>query len=296
MDKEAEIVRRIVAADTDDFAALLALAGLDPKEDLCGLDLSGLSLVGADLSGADLSETDFRKANLRGARLAGANLCGADLTGADLSEADLRGACLTNAVVSSQQIASACGDMATMLPQGVAYPSHWRRDRAKPVMADGTDRLNKYRSAHSELRQMIDDLRALLTMEELRIRPNARMAHELGLVLVELVREQLTHDDPKVKSMAWGFIGGKRPLSQVIDDYHKRWLKSGEFNFGDDFVAATLEVFEMVEQRLEREEQQVLSSRLVFREAGVQSAPSDRSSEPLIGPPSVFTISKRIGK
>ena len=134
--------------------------------------------------------------------------------------------------------------------------------------------LDGYRSTHSELRQMIDDLRSLLTMEQLRIRPNARTAHELLCDLGERVRQHLAeedrglypslliHDDPKVKSIAWGFISGERPLRKIFDDYHKNWLRNCDFNFSDDFVAETHEVFEMVGQRIEREEQ-VLFPKLV---------------------------------
>ncbi len=134
--------------------------------------------------------------------------------------------------------------------------------------------LDGYRSTHSELRQMIDDLRSLLTMEQLRIRPNARTAHELLCDLGERVRRHLAeedrglypslliHEDPKVKSIAWGFISGERPLRKIFDDYHKNWLKNCDFNFSDDFVAETQEVFEMVGQRIEREEQ-VLFPKLV---------------------------------
>ncbi|WP_295445893.1 hemerythrin domain-containing protein [uncultured Thiodictyon sp.] len=134
--------------------------------------------------------------------------------------------------------------------------------------------LDGYRCTHSELRQMIDDLRSLLTTEQLRIRPNARTAHELLCDLGERVRRHLAeedrglypslliHDDPKVKSIAWGFISGERPLRKIFDDYHKNWLKNCDFNFSDDFVAETHEVFEMVGQRIEREEQ-VLFPKLV---------------------------------
>jgi hemerythrin-like domain-containing protein len=134
--------------------------------------------------------------------------------------------------------------------------------------------LDGYRCTHLELRQMIDDLRSLLTTEQLRIRPNARTAHELLCDLGERVRRHLAeedrglypslliHDDPKVKSIAWGFISGERPLRKIFDDYHKNWLKNCDFNFSDDFVAETHEVFEMVGERIEREEQ-VLFPKLV---------------------------------
>jgi hypothetical protein len=142
--------------------------------------------------------------------------------------------------------------------------------------------LDSYRSTHSDLRQMIDDLRALLTKEQLRIRPNARVAYELLCDLGEKVRSHLAnedrslypslliHEDPKVKSIAWGFISGEKPLRKTFDDYHKRWLKNCDFNFSDEFLAETHAVFDLVGQRIAREEQ-VLLPKLVeigmFQEA-----------------------------
>lgn len=141
--------------------------------------------------------------------------------------------------------------------------------------------LDGCRSTHSELRQMIDDLRSILTIDQLRIRPNARTAYELLCDLGERVSRHLAeedhslypslliHEDPKVKSMAWGFISGEKPLRKTFDDYHTRWLKNCDFNFCDDFLTETQEVFAMVAQRLDREER-VLLPKLVeigmFRE------------------------------
>jgi len=130
--------------------------------------------------------------------------------------------------------------------------------------------LESYRHSHVELRQMIEDLRSLLRPELLKIRPNAKTAHELLCDLGTKVRGHLAeedrglypslliHEDPKVKSIAWGFISGEKPLRKVFDDYHKRWLKNCDFNFTDDFLTETHEVFDMVAKRIEREEQVLL--------------------------------------
>ena len=142
--------------------------------------------------------------------------------------------------------------------------------------------LDSYRGTHAELRQMIDDLRSILTLDQLRVRPNAKTAYELLCDLGEKVRTHLAeedrslypslliHEDPKVKSIAWGFISGEKPLRKTFDDYHKRWLKNCDFNFTDEFLAETHDVFDMVSKRIEREEQ-VLFPKLVeigmFQEA-----------------------------
>ena len=64
---DAELSKKIdavVKADTEDFVALLEIAGLDPKKDLAGGDWQGIDFGQADLSGW----------NLRAARLSYANL------------------------------------------------------------------------------------------------------------------------------------------------------------------------------------------------------------------------------
>ncbi len=80
-------VAQLLAADTDDFNALVRLAGLDPARDFRHTDLSGTSMVGADLRGFDFSGADFRNVTLDGARIDGACFRGADLSGTDLSKA-----------------------------------------------------------------------------------------------------------------------------------------------------------------------------------------------------------------
>ncbi|UHD16651.1 hemerythrin domain-containing protein [Thiocapsa bogorovii] len=150
--------------------------------------------------------------------------------------------------------------------------------------------LEDYRHTHGELRQMIEDLRSLLTPEQLRIRPNAKTAYELLCDLGTKVRSHLAdedrslyptlliHEDPKVKSIAWGFISGEKPLRKTFDDYHKHWLKNCDFNFTEDFLAETHEIFDMVDKRIDREEQ-VLFPKLI--EIGIftdRSRKSDASA------------------
>jgi hemerythrin-like domain-containing protein len=140
--------------------------------------------------------------------------------------------------------------------------------------------LDGYRQSHSELRQMIDDLRAIMTRDQLKIRPNAKTAYELLCDLGEKMKGHLAeedkrlyptlliHEDPRVKSIAWGFISGEKPLRKGFDDYYKRWLKDCDFQFTEEFLEETNEVFDMISQRIDREEQ-VLLPKLI--EIGVLS-------------------------
>ena len=142
--------------------------------------------------------------------------------------------------------------------------------------------LDSYRGTHVELRQMIDDLQSILTPELLKVRPNAKTAYELLCDLGEKVKQHLAeedrsiypslliHEDPRVKSIAWGFISGEKPLRKTFDDYHRKWLKHTDYKFPEEFLEETREVFAMLAQRIEREEQ-VLFPKLVeigmFQEA-----------------------------
>jgi iron-sulfur cluster repair protein YtfE (RIC family) len=125
--------------------------------------------------------------------------------------------------------------------------------------------LSSYHKRQAELLQMIEDLQSILTLEQLTIRPNAKTAYELLCDLGDKVKQHLAeedkglypslliHEDPKVKSIAWGFISGEKPLRKNFDDYHKRWLKHCDFNFTDDFLRETREIFDMLQYRIERE-------------------------------------------
>ena len=142
--------------------------------------------------------------------------------------------------------------------------------------------IESYRSTHAELMQMVSDLRSILNLDSLKIRPNAKTAHEMLCDLgdklkVHLADEDkriypslLIHEDPKVKSIAWGFISGEKPLRKTFDDYHKKWLKDCDFEFTEDFIEETNEMFDMLVHRIEREGQ-VLFPKLVeigmFKEA-----------------------------
>lgn len=134
--------------------------------------------------------------------------------------------------------------------------------------------LAHYRNRHTDLLRTIEDLQQLLTPEMLRIRPNAKTAYlllcELGSKVKEHLSEEdhgvypslLIHDDPRVKSLAWGFISGERPLRQTFDEYHRKWLKNCDFNFTEDFLRESQAVFRMVAERIDRENQ-VLFPKLV---------------------------------
>ena len=94
-------------------------------------NLTDATLINTDLSYAyltyvDLSDSDLSGANLSGAYLYDTNLSGADLTGANLSYAILMGAKLREAKnLTKPQLAEACGDSRTQIPEELERPDHW---------------------------------------------------------------------------------------------------------------------------------------------------------------------------
>lgn len=94
----------------------VTLVGADLTDsNLTNVELSNATLTGTVLRGAILQNAKLRNANLRDAELQEA-----DLTGADLSGADLTGADLTGATFRPTELAPACSDGGTRLPNGLS--------------------------------------------------------------------------------------------------------------------------------------------------------------------------------
>lgn len=122
------------------------------------------------------------------------------------------------------------------------------------------------KGSHGEMQDMINDLRAMMTEDQLKIRPNAMTTHRLLCELAEKMKSHMSsqdqeiypglliHEDPKLKSMAWGFLNGQKPMRKQYDDYYNKWLKDCDFDFTKGFVAETFEIFDMIEERIEREQ------------------------------------------
>lgn len=112
-----------------DFAARRLAEASFGRATLDGADFAKAYMVRASLDGASAREAVFdravlERASLRGADLSGASLVGSDLTRAALDGADLSGADLTGAIgLGEAQLATACGDAATVLPAGLLVAS-----------------------------------------------------------------------------------------------------------------------------------------------------------------------------
>jgi DUF438 domain-containing protein len=126
--------------------------------------------------------------------------------------------------------------------------------------------LENLRGSHADMQEIIRDLRAMMTKEQLSIRPTAMTAHKMICDLADKMKthmidqdrdiypDLLIHQNPKLKSMAWGFLNGQKPIRKQFEQYHAKWLKNCDFDFTNEFVADTFEVFDMIEERIQREE------------------------------------------
>lgn len=140
-------------AERDAVAARVRAGAACPGCDLFQIDLAYQAIAGRDFSGARLrqsnlsvatadgarfsranlslanlfaarfSRADFSEANLNGATLVGGYFGGARFAGATFVGANLSGADLSSARGLTQtQLTSACGDGATVLPDGLTIP------------------------------------------------------------------------------------------------------------------------------------------------------------------------------
>lgn len=127
-----------------------------------------------------------------------------------------------------------------------------------------------YLNTHFEVREIIKDLRKLFATGPLQGCGTAKTAYGLLCDLSERLHHHfietnhglyphlLIHEDPLVNSLAWGFLGGERPLRRTFNAYCGRWLQDCQFNVNHECLTATRQVCALVEQRLDHEAQVLL--------------------------------------
>ncbi|CAK0746809.1 Hemerythrin-like domain-containing protein [Gammaproteobacteria bacterium] len=132
--------------------------------------------------------------------------------------------------------------------------------------------INEHRNHHRKLLEIMDNLRILLVPERLDIRLNAKAAHQMLRHLAELVQVHLsdenhnlypgliTHQNAAVRSLAWCFVDGERPICLVFGGYHQKLLEKRSFNFSSDFLAETLKMVEVLERHIHLEENTLFPS------------------------------------
>ena len=145
--------------------------------------------------------------------------------------------------------------------------------------------LDGFRSRHSELKEIIGKLEPLLDQRALGLKPNAKTAYRLLCELADRLKAMLAeedkglypsllvHEDPKVKSIAWGFISGERPVRRLFNAYHDRWLQGCDFEFNEELLRETREICGLILDRIEREERQLFPK---LEEIGAYAADSGK--------------------
>jgi hemerythrin-like domain-containing protein len=136
------------------------------------------------------------------------------------------------------------------------------------------------REAHTQLLEMISDVKTGLTVENLKIKANAKAMHTLLCDVAVKVREHLGEEDKEMypqllkqgnalKHTAWNFIAGESELRKEFEAYYKKYLKDCKFELSTSFVDETNGILDAVLARIEREEK-VLFPKL--EEAGMFAA------------------------
>jgi hemerythrin-like domain-containing protein len=121
------------------------------------------------------------------------------------------------------------------------------------------------REAHGQLQEMIADVKTGLTMENLKIRANAKAMHSLLCDLAVKVREHLGEEDKEMypqllkqgnslKHTAWNFIAGETELRKTFEKYYKKYLKDCDYQVTDAFITETNAILDAVLARIERED------------------------------------------
>jgi len=138
--------------------------------------------------------------------------------------------------------------------------------------------ISTFREEHKEIVEMVEEIRPMLNEKDLAIKPLAKTAHDVLCEIVkkiadhvegedrELYPSLLVSNDPKIKSVAWGFKSGEQSLRRGLVDYQKKWLKNCDFQFTKEFIDDTMSLFEMLATRVEQEEK-ILFPRL--QKAGI---------------------------
>lgn len=94
----------------------------------------------------------------------------------------------------------------------------------------------------------------LARRQDMMARLGECMKRHLGAEDREIYPALLIHEDPRLKSLAWGFISGEKPLRKKYEGFHARWLRETSAGDCDAFVSDALELVRMIEERIEREQ------------------------------------------
>lgn len=123
--------------------------------------------------------------------------------------------------------------------------------------------VEELRSENDGIKDLSDVLANLVTNQKLRTnnvfcellqrfqnKLDSHLKHEARSIYPEL----LNHDDKKIKQVARDFLSNTHELERILSKYVKRWCSHINVDNHTEFERETMEIFKLVEARIEMEE------------------------------------------
>lgn len=130
--------------------------------------------------------------------------------------------------------------------------------------------INELHERRRNILEISSAVKGLISPEQLRVTPIAKVAHMLLCDLCELMSDHLadehksvyptllTNENQDIQNMAWGLINNDRLLKPEFGRYKKRWLKDCEFQFTEEFIEDTEEILDTLQKRMDLEKNTVI--------------------------------------
>ena len=121
-----------------------------------------------------------------------------------------------------------------------------------------------FKQKHEDLLRELTRLSSLINEEQLADKATASLAHQklcqiMVSVKTHLIEEDnfiypplLTHADPKLKTIAWNFIGNRKFLTKAVDEFLPK-LQQCQYEFDPPMVKDTRVILDLLCKRFENE-------------------------------------------
>ena len=128
--------------------------------------------------------------------------------------------------------------------------------------------IEELRNENDEIKDLSDVLSCLISKQSLRTNAvfcellqrfqtklDSHLKHEARSIYPEL----LSHDDKNIKQVAKDFLANTHELERILSKYVKRWCNHINTENHEEFENETMEVFRLVNERIEMEEAYLFS-------------------------------------
>ena len=128
--------------------------------------------------------------------------------------------------------------------------------------------VEELRNENDEIKDLSDILSCLISKQSLRTNAvfcellqrfqtklDSHLKHEARSIYPEL----LSHDDKNIKQVAKDFLANTHELERILSKYVKRWCNHINTENHEEFENETMEVFRLVNERIEMEEAHLFS-------------------------------------